>query len=196
MLADLAHVDTWIFDLDNTLYPAKADLFALIDVKMGEFIQGLLGCDPVIARQTQKKVLAEVLGKGNPVAALKIVQDTIKRLHEGKVLKKELVVLTQLQRRPEKYVTISPHVAAAQKAIQRGKEIEVGSLIPFIITQKGKSISDKAEMEEYVKEGEYDAEYYIHHQLIPAVIKILSELGYSEEDLKQGGKQTGLQAFG
>ena len=31
MLGDLAHVDTWIFDLDNTLYPAKADLFALID---------------------------------------------------------------------------------------------------------------------------------------------------------------------
>ena len=46
MLGDLAHVDTWIFDLDNTLYPAKADLFALIDVKMGEFIQGLLGCQP------------------------------------------------------------------------------------------------------------------------------------------------------
>ena len=50
----LAHIDAWIFDLDNTLYPAKADLFALIDVKMGEFIQGLLGCDPVEARRVQK----------------------------------------------------------------------------------------------------------------------------------------------
>ncbi|WP_294136659.1 pyrimidine 5'-nucleotidase [Sphingobium sp.] len=59
MLGDLAHVDTWIFDLDNTLYPAKADLFALIDVKMGEFIQGLLGCDPVAARQTQKRYFME-----------------------------------------------------------------------------------------------------------------------------------------
>ncbi|HKT78505.1 MAG TPA: pyrimidine 5'-nucleotidase, partial [Sphingobium sp.] len=29
MRADLAHIDCWIFDLDNTLYPAKADLFAL-----------------------------------------------------------------------------------------------------------------------------------------------------------------------
>lgn len=55
MRADLSHVDTWIFDLDNTLYPAKADLFALIDVKMGEFIQGLLGCDPVEARTVQKR---------------------------------------------------------------------------------------------------------------------------------------------
>ena len=59
MLPALSHVDTWIFDLDNTLYPAKADLFALMDVKMGEYIQGLLGCDPVIARETQKRYFME-----------------------------------------------------------------------------------------------------------------------------------------
>ena len=149
-----------------------------------------------IARHTQKKVLEEVLAKGNPAVALKIVQDAIQKLRAGKVPKKELVVLTQLQRRPDKYVTISPHAAAAQKAIKRGKEIEVGAMLGFIITQKGKTISEKAELEEYVSEGDYDADYYIHHQLIPAVIRILSELGYSEEDLKQGGKQTGLGSFG
>jgi len=59
MLPALAHVDCWIFDLDNTLYPAKADLFALIDVKMGEFVQGLLGCDPEVARETQKRYFLE-----------------------------------------------------------------------------------------------------------------------------------------
>jgi len=41
-----AHIDSWIFDLDNTLYPASADLFALIDVRMGEYIAELLGCRP------------------------------------------------------------------------------------------------------------------------------------------------------
>jgi putative hydrolase of the HAD superfamily len=59
MRADLAHIDAWVFDLDNTLYPAKADLFGLIDVKMGEFIQGLLGCDPVEARAVQKRFFME-----------------------------------------------------------------------------------------------------------------------------------------
>lgn len=59
MRADLAHIDCWIFDLDNTLYPAKTDLFGLIDVKMGEFIQGLLGCDPVEARAVQKRYFME-----------------------------------------------------------------------------------------------------------------------------------------
>lgn len=59
MRADFAHVDTWIFDLDNTLYPAKADLFGLIDIKMGEFIQTLLGCDPAEARRVQKGYFLE-----------------------------------------------------------------------------------------------------------------------------------------
>ena len=27
-----AHVDTWVFDLDNTLYPASCRLFDQIDV--------------------------------------------------------------------------------------------------------------------------------------------------------------------
>ncbi len=45
MLASLSHIRNWIFDLDNTLYPASANLFALIDVKMGDYIVELLGCD-------------------------------------------------------------------------------------------------------------------------------------------------------
>ena len=49
-----AHVDTWIFDLDNTLYPASTGLFDLIDERMGAYIQRLLDCDPVEARRVQK----------------------------------------------------------------------------------------------------------------------------------------------
>ncbi len=54
MLPALAHIDCWIFDLDNSLYPASCDLFALIDIRMGEFIQQLVGCDAAEARRIQK----------------------------------------------------------------------------------------------------------------------------------------------
>jgi len=47
-------IDTWIFDLDNTLYPAQTNLFALIDIRMGQFISTLLNIDPVEARTIQK----------------------------------------------------------------------------------------------------------------------------------------------
>jgi putative hydrolase of the HAD superfamily len=59
MLPALAHVDSWIFDLDNSLYPASCDLFGLIDIRMGEFIQRLLGCDPIEARRVQKHFFRE-----------------------------------------------------------------------------------------------------------------------------------------
>jgi putative hydrolase of the HAD superfamily len=32
------HVDTWVFDLDNTLYPASCNLFAQVDQRMSAFI--------------------------------------------------------------------------------------------------------------------------------------------------------------
>ena len=54
MSFDPARVDCWIFDLDNTLYPAWTDLFGQIDVRMGQFIADLLGCDAAEARRVQK----------------------------------------------------------------------------------------------------------------------------------------------
>lgn len=50
----LAHVESWIFDLDNSLYPASLNLFDLIDDRMGLYIQRLLGCDAIEARRVQK----------------------------------------------------------------------------------------------------------------------------------------------
>ena len=35
---DLTHVDTWIFDLDNTLYPPNGEFMALIEGKMTAFV--------------------------------------------------------------------------------------------------------------------------------------------------------------
>ncbi len=55
MLPALSHVEDWIFDLDNCLYPASTNLFELIDIRMGEFIQRLLGCDAGQARRVQKE---------------------------------------------------------------------------------------------------------------------------------------------
>lgn len=50
----LAHINSWIFDLDNTLYPASAQLFSQIDKKMGAYIQDLLGVDADEAYKVQK----------------------------------------------------------------------------------------------------------------------------------------------
>jgi putative hydrolase of the HAD superfamily len=49
-----AHINAWLFDLDNSLYPHDCNLFALIDEKMGLYIQRLLGVDAAEARRVQK----------------------------------------------------------------------------------------------------------------------------------------------
>lgn len=50
-----SHIDCWIFDLDNTLYPPELGLFAQIDQRMGAFIMRTVGCDAVEARIIQKR---------------------------------------------------------------------------------------------------------------------------------------------
>ena len=37
-----AHVTDWVFDLDNTLYPHKTNLFSQIDVNMTAYVEELL----------------------------------------------------------------------------------------------------------------------------------------------------------
>ena len=40
-----SHVTTWVFDLDNTLYPPSARLFDLIEVRMTAYVMDALGVD-------------------------------------------------------------------------------------------------------------------------------------------------------
>ena len=48
------HISTWIFDLDNTLYPAECNLFAQVDHRMGAYIAKNLGVPYEHARHLQK----------------------------------------------------------------------------------------------------------------------------------------------
>ena len=50
------HIDTWVFDLDNTLYPASCRLFDQIDVKMGEYVSRALGVSYADAKLRQKEL--------------------------------------------------------------------------------------------------------------------------------------------
>jgi putative hydrolase of the HAD superfamily len=51
---NFSQTEAWIFDLDNTLYPAGCNLFAEVDKRMGEFIAKYLGVPFAHARHLQK----------------------------------------------------------------------------------------------------------------------------------------------
>lgn len=52
--AEIGHIDTWIFDLDNTLYRTSPEMLAQIDDLMGSFISDFLNVDRIEARRIQK----------------------------------------------------------------------------------------------------------------------------------------------
>jgi putative hydrolase of the HAD superfamily len=57
--ADLRVVDTWIFDLDNTLYPMGTEFVVLIEGRMTAYVQQTTGLPEPQARALQKKYLHE-----------------------------------------------------------------------------------------------------------------------------------------
>jgi putative hydrolase of the HAD superfamily len=49
-----AHVDTWVFDLDNTLYPPDSALWPQIDERITAYLMELYGLDGLASRALQK----------------------------------------------------------------------------------------------------------------------------------------------
>jgi putative hydrolase of the HAD superfamily len=49
-----SHIDTWVFDLDNTLYPHHVNLWQQVDARIGEFVGAWLKVPPQEARRIQK----------------------------------------------------------------------------------------------------------------------------------------------
>ncbi len=48
------HIETWVFDLDNTLYPHHVNLWQQVDARIGEFVAAWLKVSPKEARRIQK----------------------------------------------------------------------------------------------------------------------------------------------
>ena len=59
MMQRFASIEGWVFDLDNTLYPASQNLFAQIDKRMTAFIGEALAVERDEAYRLQKQFLGE-----------------------------------------------------------------------------------------------------------------------------------------
>jgi len=55
----LGEIETWIFDLDNTLYPASCHLFEQVQQRMNQFICERLSLSPQAAAELRRKYFLE-----------------------------------------------------------------------------------------------------------------------------------------
>jgi len=60
MAADLTHIDVWLFDLDNTLYPPGSGFMGLIEARMTEFVARHVGLSHDDAHALQKLYYREL----------------------------------------------------------------------------------------------------------------------------------------
>jgi DNA polymerase I/DNA polymerase-2 len=99
---------------------------------------------------------------------------------------KDLVVYEQLTKPIGEYKLISPHISAAKKLMAKGIPVKAGSVVGFVIEKGSGSISQKAQPIEFADLKRIDIDYYIHHQILPASLRILKVLDVDEERLLKG----------
>ena len=147
-----------------------------------------------VAKNTQHNILKAILIDASPEKAQKIIKKTLENLKTGKTPIEDLIIHTKLTKKIENYKQIAPHVIAAKKLIENNQKIGKGSIIQYIITKGTQPISQRAEPIEYVT-TDYDPEYYINNQVLPAVLRIFEAIGYSEEQIIYNQVQTTLDQF-
>ena len=147
-----------------------------------------------VARDTQRKVLEAILKEGSKEKAASIIREMVTALRDGKVPLEDVAISTQMTKDIGSYDIMSPEVSAAKKLRASGVTVGRGTIIAYVVGKAGgKAISDRAVPLELAKD--YDSDYYINNQVLPAVMKIMKELGYDEYSMKVGGKQKGLGDF-
>ncbi len=147
-----------------------------------------------LAKETQKHVLELVLSDQKE-EAIEYVKEKISELQSKKISNSKLVMKTQITRDLSQYTSIGPHVLVARKMEMQGHKITPGTMVEYIIAEGSGLVRERAAIPDDVPPGEYDADYYLNHQLLPAVSSIFAVLGYSDEELLGKGKQTGLGQF-
>ncbi len=148
-----------------------------------------------IAKQVQENVLRMILKEENPEKAFDYVRQIVNKLRKKEIPLEHVIIHTQLKKDISEYDSIGPHVAVAKRIIQQGTSVEPGSVIRYIIVQGKDRIRDRARLPEEVANDEYDAEYYINNQVIPAVEGIFKVLNFNTEELKEDREQEKLGKF-
>ncbi|NHW88427.1 MAG: DNA polymerase [Archaeoglobales archaeon] len=162
-----------------------------------------------LAKRAQKEVIEILLREKNPEKAMKLVSRIIEDIRKGNVKLEDIVIYKGLTKKPSKYEAIQAHVKAAKKAEEIGIFYPVGSKIGYIVVKGTGNVGDRAYPLEMVEnfDGEnikikrregyelkkLDKDYYIEHQIIPAVMRILERFGYSDAKIKSS--QTTLDFF-
>jgi len=150
-----------------------------------------------LSREVQSKVIEMVLEDGNSDRAFDYIKKIIDKLNKRQIPQEELIIKTQLKKPISEYRAISPHVTAAKKMQDLGLPVSPGMMIEFYVSEipgKGKKlVRDRIKLPS--DPGKYDIEYYINHQILPAVENIFEIFNINLKQTAEGKNQKSLMEF-
>ena len=149
-----------------------------------------------LARELQNRIIRLVLEDGNEARALQYLKEVVKKVKQREINREDITIRTMLQKPIEEYKAISPHVIAARKMKEQGIPISGGNLIEYFIAEtreKKKLVREKVKLPE--EKGEYNIEYYLQKQILPAVENILQVFNVDIREIIEGKKQMKLGDF-
>ncbi|MFH0905928.1 MAG: DNA-directed DNA polymerase [archaeon] len=188
-----------IFVLARSGTKAAKKKYALLDLQGNLKIKGFEfvrrdWC--ILVKETQKEVLELVLNSGDPKLVIDLVRKRILDLEAKKIPKEKLIIQAIVHKNVDKYKTKNPAQIALQNAINSGVNISSKDLVEYIVSSKNAAnISEKAVLYSQASNIDYDSQYYINKQLLPAILPILEVFNISKDSLLTGKTQKGINDF-
>ncbi len=151
-----------------------------------------------LSREVQNNIIRTILEDGNEKRALDHFKRVAGKLKKREIKKEELIIKTQLKKPLSEYKAITPHVIAARKMKEKGIPVSGGNLISYYIAQpkdrkKSKLVRERVKLPD--ETGEYDVEYYLENQLVPAVENIFQVFGINIKKVVKESAQKTLSDF-
>tara|TARA_Y100000310_G_scaffold334089_1_gene412991 strand:+ start:5049 stop:7523 length:2475 start_codon:yes stop_codon:yes gene_type:complete len=147
----------------------------------------------IIAKEVQREVLKIILIEENVDKAVTYIKDVVEKTKGGKIPVKKMIIKKKLKKEIGEYSAVGPHVSVAKKLKERGESVGAGSEIAYVVQEGKGNIGSRSVPADEAKK--YDSEYYVKHQIIPVVDRILSSIGYQKEEIIEDQKQKSLGDF-
>jgi DNA polymerase elongation subunit (family B) len=165
--------------------------YALIDeegdIKVTGF-ETVRGDWSVLAKEVQEKVFEIILREQDVKKAVSYVKDILKKVERKEIPLEKMIIQKQLKKDIRAYESVGPHVEVARRLQERGERVQVGSMIPFIVTEGKGKVRERAQPVD--ESTSYDSEYYVNNQVIPVVTSIFEALGYSKDEFSRRDQST------